>query len=89
MTSNKKCIGKAVDGGGTVFTSDDGSQLYVMRNGSEAPEDIYHFKAKIQFGPQEGSYFSGPIVDANPEGNNDGIFLVPSSKLQEPNKVTM
>ena len=47
MTSSKKCIGKQVAGGGSLFSSDDGSQIYVMRNGSEAPEDLYHFRCKM------------------------------------------
>jgi len=60
-----------------------------MRNGSDAPEDLFHFKATTQFGPEAGKYFEGPIVEAQPDMNNNGIFLVPSSKLQEPNKGTM
>ena len=91
MTSNKKSVGKQVSGGGSLFSSDDGCQIYVMRKGSEAPEDMYHFKAKMQFGPEEGKYFEGSICgdSSNPESNQNGIFLLPSSKLQEPNKNTM
>ena len=89
ITSNQKCIGKQVAGGGTVLSSDDGSQIYVIRNGIETPENIYYFKSIIQFGPQEGTFFEGAICESNPESNQNGIFLLPSSKLQEPNKGTM
>lgn len=47
ITSDKKCIGKQVEGGGTVLSSDDGSQIYVIRSGIETPENIYYFKSII------------------------------------------
>ena len=62
ITSDKKCIGN-------LFSSADGSQIFVMRSGKEGPEDTYHFKAKMQFGPDSGSRFEGAICDSNPESN--------------------
>lgn len=69
ITSDKKCIGKPKADGGNLFSSADGSQIFVMRSGKEGPEDTYHFKAKMQFGPDSGSRFEGAICDSNPESN--------------------
>ena len=61
MTSNKKGFGKEEAGGGTVFTSDNGEQIYVMR--ASEPESMFYFKAELQFGNGEGSFFEGPLVE--------------------------
>ena len=77
---------KEQDGGGSIFSSEDGSQFFLSR--SEKPEDNFHFKTKMVFGPEQGKFYEGKIVEGD-LSNQGGIFLIPSSKLVKPNKQTM
>jgi hypothetical protein len=49
---------------------------------SESASDIFHFKTKLQFGASEGKSFSGDLCEEDPANNHNGIFFVPSSKME-------
>ena len=89
MTNNGKSFGDNKDGPTTLdlFSSEDGTQFYAMR--SESAGDIFHFKTQLQFGANEGKVFSGNLYEDDPARNQNGIFMLPSSKLEAPYEATM
>ena len=50
---------------------------------------MFYFQSQMQFGHQEDKFFQGPLHQSKPENNQNGYFLVPSSRLLEPTEPTM
>ena len=87
MTQRKRSLGASEKSGGTVSSSENGLQFILKR--SDAPEDMFYFKTKIQFGPNEGTHFEGPVLEKYAEGQEGGIYLVASERLAELSKATL
>ena len=82
ITSKVKGVGRELAGGGTIFSSEHGNQVYIMR--APEPDSIFYFKTFLQFGNAANSFFEGPLLESDPVNNQNGIFLLQSSKLVEP-----
>ena len=67
ITSKVKGVARELAGGGTIFSSEHGNQVYLMR--SAEPESIFYFKTLLQFGNAANSFFEGPLLETDPVNN--------------------
>ena len=68
-----------------VDSASNGGSHFLLKR-SNAPEDIFHFKAKYIFGNHIADDFSGELRAQKKLDDNSLIYVIPSQKLNDLDK---